>query len=233
MIHIRKGSERGRTRLDWLDSSHTFSFGEYHDPGQMGFGVLRVINEDKVKPGQGFGTHGHRDMEILSYVLEGELAHKDSMGTGSVILPGDVQYMSAGSGVRHSEFNASKTDVTHFYQIWIMPNAEGAPPRYDQKRFDDAARTGKLRLIASGAGADGSIAVRQDVKVYASILEPGGSLSLTLPAGRHLWVQALRGSFDVNGKTLSAGDGLAASGETEFRFSGGDRPSELLAFDLD
>jgi hypothetical protein len=135
--------------------------------------------------------------------------------------------------VRHSEFNASKADVTHFYQIWIMPNADGAPPRYDQKRFDDAARTNKLRLIASGDGADGSIAVRQDVKVYASILEPGGSLSLTLPAGRHLWVQALRGSFDVNGKTLSAGDGLAASGETEFRFSGDGQRSELLAFDLD
>ena len=233
MIQIRKAGERGHFDHGWLNTYHTFSFGDYHDGRHMGFRSLRVINEDRVQPGEGFGTHGHRDMEIISYVLEGELAHKDSMGTGSVIVPGDVQYMSAGSGVRHSEFNASKTDVTHFYQIWIMPNAEGAPPRYDQKRFDDAARTGRLGLIASGDGADGSIAVRQDVKVYASILEPGGSLSLTLPAGRHLWVQALRGSFDVNGKTLSAGDGLAASGETEFRFSGGSERAELLAFDLD
>ena len=183
MIQIRKAGERGHFDHGWLNTFHTFSFGDYHDGRHMGFRSLRVINEDRVQPGQGFGTHGHRDMEIISYVLEGELAHKDSMGTGSVIVPGDVQYMSAGSGVRHSEFNASKTEVTHFYQIWIVPNAEGAPPRYDQKRFDDAARTGQLRLIASSDGADGSIAVRQDVKVYASILEPGGSLVADAPGG--------------------------------------------------
>jgi redox-sensitive bicupin YhaK (pirin superfamily) len=232
MIQIRRGDERGHFDHGWLNTYHSFSFGDYHDDRQMGFRSLRVINEDRVKAGQGFGTHGHRDMEILSYVLEGELAHRDSMGTGSVIVPGDVQYMSAGSGVRHSEFNASKTGVTHFYQIWILPNADGQPPRYDQKRFDDQARKGKLCRIASGSGADGSIAIRQDVNVYASILEEGGSLSLARPAGRHLWVQALRGSFDVNGNTLSAGDGLAATGETAFLFSGGDRRAELLAFDL-
>ena len=233
MIQIRRAGERGHFDHGWLNTYHSFSFGDYHDGRHMGFRSLRVINEDRVQPGQGFGTHGHRDMEILSYVLEGELAHKDSMGTGSVIVPGDVQYMSAGSGVRHSEFNASKTEVTHFYQIWILPNAEGAPPRYDQKRFDEESRRATLRLIASGKGSDGSIAVRQDVNVYASILEPGSSLSLALPAKRHLWVQALRGSFDVNGTTLAAGDGLAASEEAKFVFAGRDQRAELLAFDLD
>lgn len=233
MIRIRRGQERGHFDHGWLDTRHTFSFGDYHDPRAMGFRDLRVINEDRVLPGQGFGTHGHRDMEIVSYVLEGGLAHRDSLGTGSTITPGDVQYMSAGTGVRHSEFNASKTEPVHFMQIWIMPNAEGLPPRYDQKRFEAEDKRGRLRLVASPSGGEGSIAIRQDVRMYASMLEGGESVELALPAGRHLWVQVLRGSLDVNGQALSAGDGLAASDETAFRFAAsGPAPSEFLVFDL-
>jgi redox-sensitive bicupin YhaK (pirin superfamily) len=232
MIQIRKAEERGHFDHGWLDTHHTFSFGDYHDERNMGFRALRVINEDRVAAGQGFGTHGHRDMEILTYVLEGQLAHHDSMGNGSAIAPGDVQFMSAGTGVRHSEFNASKSEPVHFYQIWILPNVDGATPRYSEKRFDETAKAGKLLLVASGSGADGAIALRQDVNVYASVVKPAESLALALPAGRHLWVQVLRGGLDVNGKTLSAGDGLSASKETEFRFSGGDQGAEFLAFDL-
>lgn len=233
MFQVRKSSERGHFDHGWLDTRHTFSFGEYHDPRAMGFRDLRVINEDRVRPGQGFGTHGHRDMEIVSYVLEGGLAHEDSMGNGSTIVPGDVQYMSAGTGVRHSEFNASRTEPVHFMQIWIMPDAEGQPPRYDQKRFDADAKRGRLKLVASPDGADGSIAIRQDIRMYASLLEPGQSLALDLAAGRHLWVQVLRGGLDVNGRSLSAGDGLAASAEPAIRFTAaGDAPAEFLAFDL-
>jgi len=232
MIRIRPADERGHFDHGWLDTRHTFSFGDYHDEREMGFRALRVINEDRVRPGQGFGTHGHRDMEIVTYVLDGALAHKDSMGNGSVIAPGDVQYMSAGTGVRHSEYNASPTEPVHFYQIWILPNVGGAEPRYAQKRFDDASRAGRLRLVASGSGADGSIGIRQDVNLYASTLARGETLGLELPEGRHLWVQALRGSLSVNGKELSAGDGLAASGEREFSFAAGDQGAELLAFDL-
>jgi hypothetical protein len=168
----------------------------------------------------------------VTYVLEGQLAHRDSMGNGSAIGPGDVQCMSAGTGVRHSEFNGSKTEPVHFYQIWILPNAEGAAPRYAEGRFDDAAKAGRLRLVASGSGAEGALALRQDVHLYASILKAGESLALKLPGGRHLWVQVLRGGLEVNGTRLSAGDGLAASKETEFRFSGGDQGAEFLAFDL-
>jgi len=232
MIRIRSAAERGHFDHGWLDTRHTFSFGDYHDERQMGFRALRVINEDRVRPGQGFGTHGHRDMEIVTYVLDGALAHKDSMGNGSVIAPGDVQYMSAGTGVRHSEFNASATEPVHFYQIWILPNVAGAAPRYAQKRFDVASRTGRLRLVASGSGDDGSIGLRQDVNLYASILPPGESVSLELPTGRHLWVQALRGTLDVDGNALVAGDGLAASNERKFSFAAGDQGAELLAFDL-
>ncbi len=233
MIRIRRGEERGHIDHGWLDTRHTFSFGDYHDPRAMGFRDLRVINEDRVLPGQGFGTHGHRDMEIVSYVLEGGLAHKDSLGSGSVITPGDVQYMSAGTGVRHSEFNASKTEPVHFMQIWIMPNAEGLPPRYDQKRFGPEEKRGRLRLVVSPSGEDGSIAIRQDVRMYASLLDPGQSAALTLSAGRHLWVQVLEGSLEVNGKSLQAGDGLAASDETDFSFTPrGDAPAEFLVFDL-
>ena len=232
MFQIRRSDERGHFDHGWLDTRHTFSFGDYNDRRFMGFRDLRVINEDRVRPGQGFGTHGHRDMEILSYVLEGGLAHKDSMGNGSVIVPGDLQYMSAGNGVRHSEFNASETEPVHFMQIWILPNAEGQPPRYDQKRFDPESTAGRLRLVGSGSGADGSIAIRQDVNVYASRLGPGQTATLTLPEGRHLWTQILRGDVDVNGQALAAGDGLAASNETGFRFAAGAAPAELLAFDL-
>jgi quercetin 2,3-dioxygenase len=233
MIRIRRGDERGHFDHGWLDTRHTFSFGDYHDPRAMGFRDLRVINEDRVLPGQGFGTHGHRDMEIVSYVLEGGLEHKDSLGTGSVIRPGDVQYMSAGTGVRHSEFNASKTEPVHFMQIWIMPSAEGLPPRYDQKHFGPEEKRGRLRQVVSPSGDDGSIAIRQDVRIYASLLAPGESAALTLEKGRHLWVQVARGSLEVNGKILQAGDGLAASDEADFRFDAtGEDAAEFLVFDL-
>jgi len=232
MFQIRRADDRGHFDHGWLDTRHTFSFGEYHDRRHMGFRSLRVINEDRVRPGQGFGTHGHRDMEIISYVLEGGLAHRDSMGNGSVITPGDVQYMSAGTGVRHSEFNASETEPVHFYQIWIMPNAEGLEPRYGQKRFDDDAKKGRLRLVASSSEEDGGIAIRQDARVYATSLADGESVTLELAPGRHLWAQVLRGNASVNGNAVSEGDGAAASGEREFRVEGGEKGSELLVFDL-
>jgi len=234
VIRIRRSAERGHFDHDWLDTRHTFSFGDYHDPRFMGFRALRVLNEDRVRPGQGFGTHGHRNMEIVSYVLEGRLAHEDSLGNGSVIVPGDVQYMSAGTGVRHSEFNGSKTEPVHFVQIWIVPQAEGLPPRYDQKRFDDAQKKNRLRRVASPSGAGGSIAIRQDVNLYASLLEPRASVSVELPAGRHLWVQVLRGGVEAatGGASLEAGDGLAASDERRFELAAGNYGAELLVFDL-
>jgi redox-sensitive bicupin YhaK (pirin superfamily) len=240
-MQVRRSDERGHFDHGWLDTRHTFSFGDYHDPRFMGFRALRVLNEDRVRPGQGFGTHGHRDMEIVSYVLEGQLAHKDSMGNGSVIVPGDVQYMSAGTGVRHSEFNASEAEPVHFVQIWIVPESEGLPPRYGQKRFDEASKENRLRLVVSRSGADGSIAIRQDVNLYASVLKPRASVSLELPPGRHLWVQVLRGGVEVvgtsgSGKSSSAvletGDGLAASEERKFSFAAGGYGAELLVFDL-
>jgi hypothetical protein len=232
MISIRRAGERGHFDHGWLDTYHTFSFGEYFDPNFEGFRSLRVINEDRVRPGQGFGTHGHRDMEIVSYVLEGALAHKDSMGTGSVIVPGDVQYMSAGTGVRHSEFNASEGEPVHFLQIWVVPDKSGYAPRYGQKRFEDSEKRGRLRLVASPDGAEGSLAIRQDVKLYASVLDRGASVSLPLAEGRHGWVQVARGAVEVNGKRLEAGDGLAASGERELSISSKNGGAELLAFDL-
>ena len=232
MIQIRRSEERGHFDHGWLDTRHTFSFGDYHDERFMGFRALRVLNEDRVRPGQGFGTHGHRDMEIVSYVLEGELAHQDSLGNGSVIVPGDVQYMSAGTGVRHSEFNNSKTDPVHFVQIWILPSASGLKPRYDQKRFGENETSNRLRLVASGSGRDGSIAIRQDVDLYATALGPGRTVSLELPKGRHLWAQVLRGGGSVNGNALDAGDGLSASQEPGFRLEAGDQGAELLVFDL-
>ena len=232
MIQIRRAGDRGHFDHGWLDTRHTFSFGEYHDRRHMGFRSLRVINEDRVTPGQGFGTHGHRDMEIISYVLEGGLAHRDSMGNGSVITPGDVQYMSAGTGVRHSEFNASQTEPVHFYQVWIVPTAEGLEPRYGQKRFDEDSKRDRLRLVASGSEEDGAISIRQDARVYATVLSPGESVTLELAPGRHLWAQVLRGSASVNGNAVSEGDGAAASGERELRFEGGEKGSELLVFDL-
>jgi hypothetical protein len=232
MIQIRRAGERGHFDHGWLDTNHTFSFADYHDPRHMGFRSLRVINEDRVAPGQGFGTHGHRDMEIVSYVLEGALAHKDSMGTGSVIAPGDVQYMSAGTGVRHSEYNASDSEQTHFLQIWILPDRDGHAPRYGQKRFERADKLDRLRLVVSPDGADGSIAIRQDAKLYASVLEPEKSVRLELSKGRHAWIQVLRGDLTVNGKKLSAGDGLAASDEPRLELTAGSGEVEFLAFDL-
>jgi quercetin 2,3-dioxygenase len=233
MIQIRRADERGHFNHGWLDTNHTFSFADYHDPRHMGFRSVRVINEDRVAPAQGFGTHGHRDMEIVSYVLEGALAHKDSMGTGSVITPGDVQYMSAGTGVRHSEFNASDAETTHFLQIWILPDREGYAPRYGQKRFEEADKKGRLRLVVSPDGADDSIAIRQDLRLYASVLAPGQSVSLDLNSGRHAWVQVVRGDVSVNRQKLSAGDGLAASNEPrlEIAAAGGEK-AEFLLFDL-
>jgi len=232
MIQIRRSKDRGHFDHGWLDTYHTFSFADYHDPHFMGFRTLRVLNEDRVAPGQGFGTHGHRDMEIISYVLEGELAHRDSMGNGSVIVPGDVQYVSAGTGVRHSEFNASKTDVTHFVQIWILPDRDGYAPRYGQERLEDGDKLGRLRLAASPDGADGSIAIRQDARVYASILEAGKAAALDLASGRHAWIQVLRGAVKVNGNELSAGDGLAASSERRLDIAAASPKAEFLAFDL-
>ncbi|MGZ5430749.1 MAG: pirin family protein, partial [Thermoanaerobaculia bacterium] len=218
MITLRKAADRGHADHGWLNTSHSFSFADYHDERHMGFRALRVLNEDRVKPGMGFGTHGHRDMEIVSYVLEGALAHKDSMGNGSTIVPGDVQYMGAGRGVHHSEFNASDTGLLHFVQIWILPDRAGYPPRYGQIRVEKADKTGRLRLVASPDGVEGSLALRQDARLYASVLEPGTETSFTLPKGRHLWVQSLRGTVEVNGHALPAGDGLAASNETAFTF---------------
>ena len=232
MIQVRPSAERGHFDHGWLDTRHTFSFGDYDDERFMGFRALRVLNEDRVRPGQGFGTHGHRDMEIVSYVLEGALAHKDSLGNGSVIVPGDVQYMSAGTGVRHSEFNASATEPVHFVQIWILPAASGLPPRYDQKHFELPPGETRRALIASGTGRDGSIAIRQDVDLYAAVLAPGGEVSLDLREGRHFWAQVLRGSADVMGNRLEAGDGLSASEERRVRIAAAGYGAELLLFDL-
>ena len=232
MITVRPAAERGHADHGWLNTYHSFSFADYHDERHMGFRALRVLNEDRVKPGMGFGTHGHRDMEIVSYVLEGALAHKDSMGNGSTIVPDDVQYMSAGTGVRHSEFNASGTDPVHFVQIWIVPNRAGYAPRYGQIRVEKADKTGRLRLVASPDGAEGSLALQQDARLYASVLEPGTETCFALPNGRHLWVQSLRGTVDVNGQALSAGDGLSASDEMAFAFKAQKGETEFLVFDL-
>ena len=232
MITIRKSDDRGHFDHGWLDTRHTFSFADYWDPEHVNFRALRVLNEDRVVPSAGFGTHGHNDMEIVSYVLSGKLAHKDSMGNGSTIVPGDVQYMSAGTGVRHSEFNASEKEPVHFVQIWIVPDRRGYAPRYGQKTFSEAEKRGKLRLVASGTGDDGSIAIRQDASLYATLLREGESVPLEIAKGRHLWVQAFRGEADVNGHRLSAGDGLAASDETSFTLRGAGAEAELLVFDL-
>ena len=215
-----------------LDTRHTVSFADYWEPEHVNFRSLRVLNEDRVVPSAGFGTHGHNDMEIVSYVLSGALAHKDSMGNGSAIVPGDVQYMSAGTGVRHSEFNASEKEPVHFVQIWIVPDRRGYTPRYGQKTFAESEKRGRLRLVASGTGDDGSIAIRQDVTLYATILGDDSRVSLEIAPGRHLWVQALRGEAEVNGHRLSAGDGLAASDETSFSLRGAGTEAELLVFDL-
>jgi redox-sensitive bicupin YhaK (pirin superfamily) len=216
----------------WLKSFHTFSFADYQDPKHMGFGPLRVINEDRVQPGQGFGTHGHRDMEIISYVLEGGLAHKDSMGNGSVIRPGDVQRMSAGTGVRHSEYNASDRDPVHFLQIWIEPDQRGVEPSYEEKHFDDASKRGRLRLIASADGRDGSVRIHQDANLYAALVDGSEAVALEPKTGRRVYVHLVRGEAQVNGQPLQAGDAVTLSGaDNQARIEKG-RNAEVLVFDL-
>ncbi len=231
MITIRPSGERGHANPGWLDSRHTFSFADYYAPAHMGFRALRVINEDRVQPGRGFGTHPHRDMEIISYVLEGGLEHKDSMGTGSVIRPGDVQRMSAGTGVTHSEFNGSKTELVHFLQIWLIPAQRGIQPSYEQKTFSAADKQGQLRVVASPNGRDGSVTINTDATLYAGLFEQGESAELPLAPGRHGWVHVARGRVRVNGKDLSAGDGAALSDEAHVRVEGVDA-GEVLVFDL-
>jgi redox-sensitive bicupin YhaK (pirin superfamily) len=231
MMTIRRANDRGHAQHGWLDSYHTFSFADYHDPKHMGFRALRVINEDRVEAGQGFGTHGHRDMEIISYVLEGALAHKDSIGTGSVIKPGDVQRMSAGTGVRHSEFNGSKSESVHFLQIWIQPDKAGYEPSYEEKNFSEADKRARLRLIASGDGREGSVTIHQDASIYAGLFDKGEKASFALASGRHAWIHVARGSVTVNGELLRAGDAAAIdqAGTVEIA---GDSAGEVLVFDL-
>jgi len=231
MITIRKSSQRGHANHGWLDTYHTFSFANYYDPDNMGFRDLRVINEDWVDGGRGFGTHPHRDMEIITYVLEGALEHRDSMGNGSVMRPGDVQRMSAGTGVAHSEFNASETEKVHLLQIWILPEQRGIEPSYEQKHFPDDEKRGLLRLIASRDGRDGAVRINQQAELYAAILDPGQSATFELRSGRHAWVQAVRGAVEVNGIRLEAGDGAAVSDESLLELTGRES-AELLLFDL-
>jgi redox-sensitive bicupin YhaK (pirin superfamily) len=231
MIELRRAGERGHADHGWLDSFHSFSFADYYDPRHMGFGSLRVINEDRIQPGTGFGTHGHRDMEIISYVLEGALAHKDSMGNGSTIVPGDVQRMSAGTGVRHSEFNHESAGVTHFLQIWIEPSVRGIAPGYEQKHFEAAAKRGRLRLIASPEGREGSVTIHQDAFVYAALIDGAERAVHSLSAGRRVYVHVASGEISVNAERLAAGDALKASGVAQIVLENG-RQAEVLLFDL-
>lgn len=232
MIKIRKAEDRGHANYGWLDTNHTFSFNTYYDPAQMGFRSLRVINEDRVEPGQGFGTHGHKDMEIISYVVEGALAHKDSSGGSEVLKPHEVQRMTAGTGIRHSEFNPSDEEEVHFLQIWIVPEKEGLEPGYEQTYYPPEEKKGRLRLVASKGGADGSVKINQDVKLFSSILDEGDAVSHSLEAGRHAWVQVVKGSLEVNGKDLAAGDGAAVSEEEFLEFRSLEAGTEFLLFDL-
>ncbi len=231
MITVRHRDERGRVDMGWLDSRHSFSFGHYYDPAHMGFRALRVINDDRVIPDAGFPTHGHADMEIVSYVLDGALEHKDTLGTSSVIRPGEVQRMSAGSGIRHSEYNASKSEPVHFLQIWILPDEEGMVPGYEQKAFPDADKQGRLRLVGSRDGRDGSVTIHQDVDLYATLLSDGDAVTHDLRPGRHAWVQVARGQARLNGVTLKEGDGAAVSDETRLTLDS-DSGAEVLLFDL-
>jgi len=228
---IRRSAERGHARHGWLDSFHSFSFADYHDPEHMGFGPLRVINEDRVQPGMGFGTHGHRDMEIISYVLSGGLAHQDSMGNGSVLRPGDVQRMSAGTGVRHSEFNASRDEPVHFLQIWIEPAQRGIAPGYEEKRFDAESKRGRLRLIASPDGAEGSVTLHQDARLYAALLDGAEAVDFRQRPGRRTYVHVVRGAASVNGQPLAGGDAMTLEGAHDVRIEDG-RDAEILLFDL-
>ena len=231
MIVIRKSEERGHADKGWLNSFHTFSFADYQDPTQTGFRSLRVLNEDVVAPGKGFGAHGHRDMEIISYVLEGALSHKDSMGNGSTIRPGDVQRMSAGTGVRHSEFNGSASEAAHFLQIWIIPDAEGIAPGYEEKRFDDAEKRGRLRVIASPEGRDGAVKLGADAEVYAGLFDGDERAEFDVPAGRRVYVHVARGAISVNGEALVAGDAAKLEGVSKVTLDQG-AGAEVILFDL-
>lgn len=231
MIAIRKSEQRGKSDHGWLDSKHSFSFADYYDPAHMGFRNLRVINEDKVAPGRGFGRHPHRDMEIVSYVIAGALAHQDSMGNGSTIRPGEVQRMSAGTGVTHSEMNPSRDEPVHFLQIWLLPERRGMAPGYEQKAFADAERRGKLRLVASPDGSEGSVTIHTDARLYATLLEPGERVTHAIPPGRNAWIQVVRGAIDVNGQRLAQGDGAAVSDEASLDLEARE-PAEVLVFDL-
>jgi quercetin 2,3-dioxygenase len=230
-LTLRRSGDRGHADFGWLDSRHTFSFGEYFEHRHMGFGPLRVINDDRVAPGAGFPTHPHRDMEIISYVLEGALEHKDTLGTSSVIRPGEVQRMSAGTGIRHSEYNASDAEPVHFLQIWIVPEREGLKPGYEQKNFSDEEKRGRLRLVASGDGRDGAVTLHRDVDLYATLLSPGQSVAHEIEAGRGAWIQAARGTLAVNGETIEAGDGVSVVGPATLRLSAKSE-SEALLFDI-
>jgi hypothetical protein len=232
MITVRKASERGHARHGWLESLHTFSFADYFDTQHMGFRALRVINEDRVQPGRGFGAHSHQNMEIVSYVIDGALEHRDSLGNGSVIRPGDVQRMSAGTGVTHSEYNPSQTELVHFLQIWILPERDGLEPSYEQKHFSADERPSRLRRVASRDGSGGSVVVHQDVSIYAGLLDPGDAALQPLAAGRHAWVQVVRGAVLVNATRLREGDGAALSGEASLTLRADGEPAELLVFDL-
>jgi quercetin 2,3-dioxygenase len=223
---------RGQTKIDWLESYHTFSFGEFYDPTRIGFRALRVINDDRVVPGAGFGTHSHRDMEIITYVLEGELQHKDSLGNGAIIRPGDAQIMSAGTGITHSEFNASADEPVHFLQIWVIPDRQGLTPRYEQKHFPPVDRQGKLRLIVDPQGREGAVTIHQDVQIYSAVLDAGEQITYDLPAHRSGWLQVARGTVQLNGEELRAGDGVQMPGGQLLEIGTSDQ-SELLLFDLD
>jgi redox-sensitive bicupin YhaK (pirin superfamily) len=231
MIRVRKAAERGHFDHGWLDTYHTFSFADYYDPDHMGFRSLRVINDDRVEPGQGFGMHGHRDMEIITYVLDGALEHRDSLGNGSVLRPGELQHMTAGTGVRHSEFNPSDQEWVHLYQIWLLPDRKGLRPSYEQKAFSEEERRGALRLVASPTGEHGALTIHQDVRLYLSTLKAGETVAHTLKPGRHAWLQVLRGRAVLNGHPLSTGDGAAVSEEDKLKIQGQD-DAEVMLFDL-
>lgn len=231
MMTLRPGRERGRTRIEWLDSHHSFSFGEYYDPAHMGFRALRVINEDRIAPGAGFPAHAHRDMEIVTLVLSGALAHKDSLGNGAAILPGEIQRMSAGTGIRHSEFNPSQEEPTHLLQIWLLPERTGLEPSYEQKRFSEAERRGRLRLVADRNGSDGAVTIHADARIYAGTLPAGQRTSHALTPGRHAWLQLARGAVNVGGHALAAGDAVAVTGEIAIEIAAS-AESEIVLFDL-
>jgi len=231
MVQLRRSAERGHLNHGWLDTYHTFSFGEYYDPQQMGFRSLRVMNEDRVAPGKGFGMHGHRDMEIVTYVLEGALEHKDSMGNGEVLRPGEFQRMSAGTGIRHSEFNPSESEPVHLYQVWLLPREQGIEPSYEQKRFGDEQLVNRFRVVASPDAVDGSLSIQQDASIYLARLEASGEAVHDLAPGRHAWLQVLRGDAELNAARLVAGDGAAISDELQLRVTT-ETCAELLLFDM-